>query len=157
MSADPETTPCPKCAEAIRKDAAVCGYCGTTLEGGAVAKRPPLPDSVAPHRGKRIFNLAVTSELLLLAGGCTLGLAGYTWGDNFLVDLAYAVCGIGSLAFGLFCGVVAAFLAYRDLLGMRTGRVDRAGWRLTMFGGLLAVFSVLMYWLMIGLALRDLL
>jgi len=120
-------------------------------------KGSSLPDAVASHRGRKILNLAVTCGLLWWIGGCVLGFAGYIWNGTIQSILPFLGCGLPVVVTGQFCGVVAVVFAYRDLRGMKMGRVDRAGWWPTVIGGSMAIFFLLQYWVATGLALRDLL
>lgn len=148
---------CPNCAKPIHKDDAACADCGAALESSTAGKHQPLPDGVVRHRGNRISILTLVCGLSWCVGWPTLACSGYYWNGTIQSIVPLLGVGLPVVATGQLCGVAAVVFAYQDLLGMKTGRVDRAGRWPTMIGGASAVFFVLQHWLQIGLHLYHLL
>lgn len=146
---------CPNCAKAIRKDDGECQGCGQAFERRQPAKGPPSPADVSRQRSWRVIGLAVIGLLTVPFTGGMLSCAGY-FRTTLPSAIPFLALGVGFLVCGQFAGTAGVVFAYRDWLGMRTGRIDRSGLGRTVVGGVMAAVSVLLYWWMIGAVIVSL-
>ncbi len=136
---------CPDCRRVVPLSAVQCKHCGAELDSPTRQQAAKWPGAtIRRSRGGSIIAAAVLSYPFMIPGiGFTIG-----W-INFKV-LAYLLVGFGFLAVGLTLCTTGVVIAFLDLKGMRTGRVNPTGRTATLVGGWLSGFTVALYWWVIG-------
>lgn len=143
---------CPGCGGPVPLAAIRCKHCGAELD--SPARQQAARWSGATVRRSRSGSLIAAAVVSFLFNPCGCGFI--TGGMNFK-SVAHFVIGFAVLAGGLFLCTAAVVIAFLDLKGMRTGRVNPAGRTSTLIAGWLNGFMVLLYWCAIGYCIFALL
>jgi len=125
-----------------------CKHCGTELDNSTRRQTAKWSGAtVRRSRGGSIIAAAVVSFIWLLALCIPLliffGMGGRGLRSEFVLPLAG----------GLFLCTIGAVIAYFDLKGMNSGRVNPNDQGTTLVGAWMNGLTVLLYWFVIGLCI----